>query len=421
MKIQTTLPALLCALALAFIPGCQAKRAGNPDPSALRVAQSLLFRMSGYGEATLLTRHSDKFDEYLTDVYGLDASRVEDGIILCPSGMQAREIAILCLSNPGTAKSARTTLRDYVTSRQAAFTGYAPEQAQLLSQARVALHGRYLLLLICPDASDVESTAVRYLNQAIGDENSRPDQTEFLVQPNETGDTIITDQRGYELYLSPWEEEPLLFDTSPLKTAWDSGDESLLSEEDRALLQTCRQAVKEVIKPGMSDCEKELAIHDWILQWADYAEDTLTPLGQTTQRDLTPYGILLDREGTCMGYANTFQLFMDLLDIPCRTVTGASFHSMQAHGWNMVQLQGEWYCVDVTWDDSLGKKTIASGNWSQEEIDEHRHRYFNVTSDYLRATGHQWDYDRVPEATATRCAWSPLIAWAGSQWGSAAD
>lgn len=87
MKIQTTLPALLCALALAFIPGCQARRAGNPDPSALRVAQSLLFRMSGYGEATLLTRHSDKFDEYLTDVYGLDASRVEDGIILCPSGM----------------------------------------------------------------------------------------------------------------------------------------------------------------------------------------------------------------------------------------------------------------------------------------------------------------------------------------------
>lgn len=414
MKLQKILP-LLLALAVLFA-GCQSKETVETNTSALRVAQSVLFRMPDYGNATLLTRHSDKFDEYLTDVYGLDSAQVEDGVILYPSGMRAQEIAILCMGNPGDAKAARTSLRDYITARQASFTGYAPEEADLLSQARVAVHGRYVLLLICPDSSDVETSTIRYLNQTLGDENQRTEQEEYYVQSDDTGDTIITDDRGYELYLSPWEEEPHFFDTRSLKAAWDSGDESTLSEDDRALLQICRQATGEVLRAGMSDCEKELAIHDWLIIWADYDHDALSPLGETSQRDLTPYGLLLDKKGTCMGYSNTFQLFMDLLDIPCITVAGASFHSIEEHGWNMVQLEDDWYCVDVTWDDSLNDENILSGAWSEEEIAERRHRYFNITSERMRATGHQWDYDAVPEATATRCAWSPLVTWANSQW-----
>lgn len=53
----------------------------------------------------------------------------------------------------------------------------------------------------------------------------------------------------------------------------------------------------------------------------------------------------------------------------------------------MVRLNGEWYCVDATWD--AGKEKPA--RWS----------YFNVTSDWMADTDHQWDYASVPEATAT--------------------
>ena len=35
-----------------------------------------------------------------------------------------------------------------------------------------------------------------------------------------------------------------------------------------------------------------------------------------------------------------------------------------------------------------------------------RYEYFNVTSDYLRETDHQWDYQSVPEAEGTRFSWS---------------
>ncbi len=50
--------------------------------------------------------------------------------------------------------------------------------------------------------------------------------------------------------------------------------------------------------------------------------------------------------------------------------------------------------MDVTWDDPTG----AARNGRH-------HRYFNVTSAYLRETDHQWAYRNVPEATAAAYAW----------------
>jgi transglutaminase/protease-like cytokinesis protein 3 len=88
---------------------------------------------------------------------------------------------------------------------------------------------------------------------------------------------------------------------------------------------------------------------------------------------------------------------MDLAEVECITVVGAAYNSEQDHAWNMVKLDGEWYCVDVTWDNS--------GD-NQSDRDYAIHRYFNVTSAHLRSTDHQWDYENVPEATADRYRWN---------------
>ena len=101
--------------------------------------------------------------------------------------------------------------------------------------------------------------------------------------------------------------------------------------------------------------------------------------------------MLVGKYGICLGFATTFQLLMDMADVECITVVGAAFNSAEYHAWNMVKLEGEWYCVDVTWDEG---NTVA---W--------KHRYFNVTSDFMRQTDHQWDYENTPEATATRFRW----------------
>ena len=155
--------------------------------------------------------------------------------------------------------------------------------------------------------------------------------------------------------------------------------------------------VEEVLRDGMTPAEQELAVHDWIIDHAVYDESHTFP------NRSHPYGLLVEGQAICMGYANTFQLFMDLLDIPCVTVIGASGGSREDHAWNLVQLDGDWYAVDTTWDDPLGSYVgIPAAN------EKEHHRYFNVTSDFLRQTDHQWDYDAVQEATGTRWTWSVL-------------
>ena len=87
---------------------------------------------------------------------------------------------------------------------------------------------------------------------------------------------------------------------------------------------------------------------------------------------------------------------MDLLGIECITVEGSAYGGTSDHAWNQVCLDGDWYCVDVTWDDPTTFGTVS---------EQTSHRYFNVTSQHMRDTDHQWDESAVPEATGTRYAW----------------
>jgi transglutaminase/protease-like cytokinesis protein 3 len=61
----------------------------------------------------------------------------------------------------------------------------------------------------------------------------------------------------------------------------------------------------------------------------------------------------------------------------------------------MVRLEDdEWYCVDVTWDDTEPLRNPEDGPIN--------HKYFNVTSDFLRYNDHQWNESRVPKATSEK-------------------
>ena len=105
--------------------------------------------------------------------------------------------------------------------------------------------------------------------------------------------------------------------------------------------------------------------------------------------------------GICLGYATTFQLLMDLAGVECITVVGASYGSTSDHAWNLVRLEGEWYGVDPTWNDPASWEDVPESDW-----DWTHHRHFNVTSDSLRQSNHQWDYLNVPEAEGTRFFWN---------------
>ena len=194
-----------------------------------------------------------------------------------------------------------------------------------------------------------------------------------------------------------------LYDTSAIRAAYETGDERGLSKKDAAILEKCREILAACVTEGMTDFEKELALHDWLVEHMHYdrsVHDSQTPEGLPDNKD--PYGGLVGGYGICLGYAASFQLLMDLAGVECITVVGASGWSREDHAWNMVKLAGEWYGVDLTWNDTTISDPTA---YSAEELSRRHHKYFNITSDELRRGNRQWDYDNVPEAAGTRFHW----------------
>lgn len=90
-----------------------------------------------------------------------------------------------------------------------------------------------------------------------------------------------------------------------------------------------------------SDVEKERYVHDALMQLVEY--DMSAPMNQSA------YSALVGGRSVCAGYARAFQYMMQLLDIPCYYCTG---FAGEDHAWNIVKIDGAFYNVDVTWDDT---------------------------------------------------------------------
>lgn len=108
--------------------------------------------------------------------------------------------------------------------------------------------------------------------------------------------------------------------------------------------------IKKEIKANMSTAEKIKAVHDYMVLNCAYDYDNYLH-GTIPGTSYSPSGVLLKKKAVCQGYAETFQLFMDALNIPCKIVTGTG--NGGGHAWNMVKVDGKWYHIDVTWDDPV--------------------------------------------------------------------
>ncbi len=195
-------------------------------------------------------------------------------------------------------------------------------------------------------------------------------------------------------YTPPGKDDMTPYDTTAILAAWESGDDSALDGRDREILSRCREILDLLITDGMTDLEKESALYWWVTTQAVYDEDHYNPQVELSRDAYTPYGLLVNGKGVCLAFASTFQLLMDLAGVECITVIGAAYHSSEDHAWNMVRLDGKWYCADPTWD--------ASGFWpdGMGYDPDYVWRYcvyFNVSSQYMADSDHQWDYTAVPE------------------------
>lgn len=401
----------LLTLALAvllLLSGCGGV-AGNPpasDPqliSADSLLAKLLAAVPEYDENPV-TVSGDELSACLL-IYGIDSALVQDCAVARLGGARVFELAVIDLTTPSY--TVEDALLAYLRQRQGVFTGYAPTEAEIAANGTLfAVEGdRRLVLALTEDMRAITrtltetgytkvtevSSARQWKDQPTPSQEPEATTTTAPPQPD---DTTVSPQpentfqlpQGWYPYADPKTDNMAVYKNDPILTAWQTGDDSKLLPKNKAIYDRCVEIIDRYITDDMSDYEKEAAIYQW-LTW-NVAYDWRHQDGfQTTPREsYQPYGALVDGTAVCLGFATSFQLFMDLLDIECITVVGAAFQSSENHAWNMIKLGNEWYCVDATWDMGASRQY-----W----------RYFNVTSDHMAKSNHQWDYANIPLATAT--------------------
>lgn len=330
----------------------------------------------------------EDMDFYLREVYTIPGEILDKGefgaVIYTAGEVDAREIVVLTGLGSADSHTAAGALESYRQGRVGDFTGYAPQQAQVAERGLV-MDGNIALLMICTDPAGAQKAMEEDLSHLV----IRPYDPEEADEPYDW--TRYFDEEGRRIFDPPGDHDMTLYDTLAIRAAWAAGDPSGLEEKDAAIYEACEAAFDQVITEDMIDYQKELALHDYLVSHSEYDKNALR--GGVGREDCSnPYGPLVKGYGICLGYATSFQLLMDLAGIECITVVGASSGSSQDHAWNMVKLDEDWYCVDTTWDDPVG---LPPG------ITYIEYEYFNVTSQYMVDTDHQWDYENVPWATAT--------------------
>ena len=95
-----------------------------------------------------------------------------------------------------------------------------------------------------------------------------------------------------------------------------------------------------------TDLEKVFYVHEWLVQNIAYDREHLS---DNVQDDHNLRGALLEGIAVCDGYAKTYALTLRKLGITGVLVTSKDI----GHAWNMVELDGNWYQVDCTWDDPV--------------------------------------------------------------------
>ena len=136
-------------------------------------------------------------------------------------------------------------------------------------------------------------------------------------------------------------------------------------------------------------------VHDYLVDNIEYD----TTISRNNIYDV--YGALVNRIAVCEGYARSFKYILDEMGIPCVLVIGTGTNSQgetERHAWNYVELEGNWYAVDCTWDDPIiiggGGQTLSS-----------RYKYFlkganefntdHIASGYFTPKGKEFSYPNL--------------------------
>ena len=104
-----------------------------------------------------------------------------------------------------------------------------------------------------------------------------------------------------------------------------------------------------------SDYEKVCAVCDHVRNNIEF--DNIHKKNSHYHLKSTAYGALINKHAVCQGYAVTVYRLLREAGINCRVITGMAYDDeigSEYHAWNIAEIDGLYYNIDMTWDDRLG-------------------------------------------------------------------
>ena len=142
-----------------------------------------------------------------------------------------------------------------------------------------------------------------------------------------------------------------------------SGDKLVTAKKE---FNTAVDTISKSVPYG-TECEREEYIHNYIINNCDYDEEAAES-EEVQGNENDAYGVFVDGKAVCEGYSKAFQILCNKADIDCIQLMGIV--DSDNHVWNCVKIGGDWYQIDVTWDDV-------------DDFIYDSHEYFNLTDSLM--------------------------------------
>lgn len=146
-----------------------------------------------------------------------------------------------------------------------------------------------------------------------------------------------------------------------------------------------------------TDVDIALWLHDYICVNYEY---------DTTYKNYCPNEMLRDGRGVCQAYTELYGLLLEHFGIESYYVSSDAM----SHAWNVVKINGEWYHIDVTWDDPTPDRSGRA-----------KHEYFLRSDKKITELNHH-DWESDIKCTSTKYDGDLLavsdcaLVWSSGKW-----
>lgn len=142
------------------------------------------------------------------------------------------------------------------------------------------------------------------------------------------------------------------------------------------------EAISKMNVQGKSEYEIVYAVNQYLCDNVYYPDKPYPAVSHMA------FGALKNGCAVCEGYTAAAALILPKLGVDCDMQFGFVKGVKKENGyhvWNLVKIEGQWYQLDITWND-------AEGNYANQ--------YFLVTDEYMRET-RTWDENAYPHSAKT--------------------